>query len=98
MPQAILIKNISIRSNNIELEWNDGEISNFHFMWLRDNCPLGIHPHARHRMFNSYSVSGLTTDLLLGPDSAFVPFEGSSPAETPSAEVSVLGEGDPSFP
>ena len=57
MSQEILIKNISIRENNIELEWNDDQISNFHFMWLRDNCPLGMHLYARHRTFNFLTVS-----------------------------------------
>ena len=40
MIQSISIKNITTNKNStLEIEWNDGEKSNFNFMWLRDNCP-----------------------------------------------------------
>ena len=57
MNNLISIKNISKKEKSIKIEWNDGEISNFHFLWLRDNCPSGIHPTARQRSFNLLSVS-----------------------------------------
>jgi len=37
--------------------WNDGEKSNFNFLWLRDNCPLAHDKDSRHRMFNILKVS-----------------------------------------
>ena len=42
---------------SIRLEWSDGHISNFNYLWLRDNCPSDIHPTARERTFNLITVS-----------------------------------------
>ena len=57
MDQLASIKNISKNKKTISIEWNDGKKSNFHFMWLRDNCPKGEHPTARQRRFNLLTVS-----------------------------------------
>ena len=50
MTQSISIKNVFKNNKTIEIVWNDGKKSNFHFMWLRDNCPSDIHPTARERL------------------------------------------------
>ena len=39
------------------VEWNDGHISKFNYLWLRDNCPSEIHPTARERTFNLLTVT-----------------------------------------
>ena len=57
MIQSISITNVSKKENTLEIDWSDGKKSNFHFMWLRDNCPLGVHKEARHRIFNFLTVS-----------------------------------------
>ena len=57
MTQSISIKNVFKNDKTMEIEWNDGKKSNFHFMWLRDNCPLDIHPTARERLFNLINVT-----------------------------------------
>ena len=51
------IKNISKNDSSLIVEWNDGEISQFNFMWLRDNCPSGKDPDTRERNFNFLEVS-----------------------------------------
>ena len=51
------IKKLSKDYNSIEIIWSDSQKSNFHFLWLRDNCPKGQHPDARQRMFNLLTVS-----------------------------------------
>jgi gamma-butyrobetaine dioxygenase len=51
------IKNVTITSTAVDIEWDDGEISHFHFLWLRDNCQSGMHPDARMRVFNLLDVS-----------------------------------------
>ena len=42
---------------DITLKWSDGHISQFNYLWLRDNCPSEIHPTARERTFNLLTVS-----------------------------------------
>ena len=46
------ISKVSKNGSAINVEWSDGEKSNFHFMWLRDNCPTAHDKNSRHRMFN----------------------------------------------
>ena len=39
MEKKYLIKNFSKEKDFMKIIWNDGKISKFHFIWLRDNCP-----------------------------------------------------------
>ena len=54
---AIEISKVSKNGSALNVEWSDGEKSNFHFMWLRDNCPPAHDKDSRHRMFNILEVS-----------------------------------------
>ena len=51
------ILKVSKNGSALNVEWSDGEKSNFHFMWLRDNCPTAHDKDSRHRMFNILEVS-----------------------------------------
>ena len=53
----ITISKLSQSNSTVDIIWKDNKISNFHFLWLRDNCPYGIHPTAKQRSFNILSVS-----------------------------------------
>ena len=57
MIQSISIQNVTKKEKTIEVDWSDGKKSNFHFLWLRDNCPSDIHPTARERLFNLMNVT-----------------------------------------
>ena len=57
MSKNILIRDVNQNKRTVEVIWEDGKKSNFHFLWLRDNCPYGIHPSARQRRFNFLNVS-----------------------------------------
>ena len=54
---TINISKVSQNGSGLDVEWNDGEKSNFNFMWLRDNCPTAHDKDSRHRMFNILKVS-----------------------------------------
>ena len=51
------IKKVNITSSSVDIDWTDGEVSHFHFLWLRDNCPSSMHQDARMRIFNILDVS-----------------------------------------
>jgi len=51
------ISKIKKNGNSLNVEWKDGEQSNFNFMWLRDNCPTAHDKDSRHRMFNILEIS-----------------------------------------
>ena len=57
MAHDATIKNIIKTKKTIIIDWIDGKKSKFHFMWLRDNCPYGVHPTARQRTFNLLNVT-----------------------------------------
>ena len=54
---ALEISKVSKNGSALNVEWNDGEKSNFNFMWLRDNCPTVHDKDSRHRMFNILEIS-----------------------------------------
>ena len=51
------IKKVTLSSSSVNIEWEDNQISHFHFLWLRDNCPSNEHPDARQKVFNIINVS-----------------------------------------
>ena len=53
---GIEISKVSKNGSALNVVWSDGEKSNFHFMWLRDNCPTAHDKDSRHRMFNILEV------------------------------------------
>ena len=57
MKSEIKILNAEKKERSIQIEWSDGNTSDYNFLWLRDNCPSEIHPTARERTFNLLTVS-----------------------------------------
>ena len=51
------IKKVTLSSSSVNIAWEDNQISHFHFLWLRDNCPSNEHPDARQKIFNIINVS-----------------------------------------
>ena len=51
------ISKLEKNSNHLKVIWDDGEESNFNYLWLRDNCPSAHDKDSRHRMFNILNVS-----------------------------------------
>ena len=54
---TIKISKVSKNSSALNVEWSDGEKSNFNFLWLRDNCPTAHDKDSNHRMFNLLETS-----------------------------------------
>jgi len=54
---TVEISRVSKNGSALNVEWSDGEKSNFNFMWLRDNCPTAHDKDSRHRMFNILEFS-----------------------------------------
>ncbi len=54
---TVEILKVSKNGSALNIEWSDGEKSNFNYMWLRDNCETAHDKDSRHRMFNILEVS-----------------------------------------
>ena len=57
MQDKYIIVKIRERNKYLEVYWRDNHISQFHFLWLRDNCPSAFHKDTRMRNFNILSVT-----------------------------------------
>ncbi|MEH6578711.1 MAG: TauD/TfdA family dioxygenase [Amphritea sp.] len=42
---------------SLKIKWSDGVKANYHYLWLRDNCPSAFHPKTRERNFEQLSVT-----------------------------------------
>ena len=51
------IDKVTLNETSVDIIWNDKQLSHFHFLWLRDNCPSSFHPDTRMRKFNILDVS-----------------------------------------
>jgi len=51
------ISKVTANGSSLDVLWNDGEKSNFNYLWLRDNCSTAHDKDSRHRMFNILNVS-----------------------------------------
>ena len=54
---TVTISKVTKNESSLNVEWQDGQKSNFNFMWLRDNCPTAHDKNSRHRMFNILETS-----------------------------------------
>jgi carnitine 3-dehydrogenase len=43
---------------HLAVAWDDGHRSEFHHLWLRDNCPCGVclHPQTRERVLDTFAL------------------------------------------
>lgn len=53
------IKSSSVDTNSLRLVWSDGHCSDFHYIWLRDNCPCSEcqHPETMERTFDLMTIA-----------------------------------------
>lgn len=47
------LRRVNLLADGLETLWDDDRISQYHFLWLRDNCPCSkcVHPGTREQMF-----------------------------------------------
>ncbi|WP_208351843.1 TauD/TfdA family dioxygenase [Pseudaestuariivita rosea] len=48
---------LSVQTDALVVEWSDGSSSQFPTLWLRDNCPSGLHPETHERMFDLLTIN-----------------------------------------
>lgn len=50
------LERVSSKRRSLIIEWSDLSTSEFHFLWLRDNCPQLRHPSTNHRVVETSSI------------------------------------------
>ena len=54
---SLTLESAEQHQHALELTWSDDKSANFHYLWLRDNCPTTLHPDTQERVFDQLSVS-----------------------------------------
>lgn len=52
----MLSAELNAASRAVRVRWPDGETADYPYLWLRDNCPSGLHPDTQERSFDLLSV------------------------------------------
>jgi gamma-butyrobetaine dioxygenase len=52
----MIIKNLAICSDTLDVTWTDGTSTRFPTIWLRDNCPSGLHPDTHERLLDLLTI------------------------------------------
>ncbi|MEM1307682.1 MAG: TauD/TfdA family dioxygenase, partial [Pseudomonadota bacterium] len=53
----MITANLNTDTRTLHLAWPDGETGAYPYIWLRDNCPSGLHPDTQERTFDLLSVA-----------------------------------------
>ena len=59
-PMEHQITEAVVVGRKVTLQWSDGRVSEFHALWLRDNCPCCVH---HYTLEQTYEVSQAPDDL-----------------------------------
>jgi Taurine catabolism dioxygenase TauD, TfdA family/Gamma-butyrobetaine hydroxylase-like, N-terminal len=52
------IVGVALGTRSLSITWNDGSVSRYHYVWLRDNCPQLADPSTGHRIVETSSIPG----------------------------------------
>lgn len=57
------VQDLSVRVDTLVVTWTDGSLTNYPTIWLRDNCPSGLHPQTHERLSDLLALD--TAPVLL---------------------------------
>jgi gamma-butyrobetaine dioxygenase len=63
------ITDLSVRADTLVVTWADASVTEFPTIWLRDNCPSGLHPQTHERLLDLLALEAapvLTTARMNG--------------------------------
>lgn len=50
--QPMTLHDLTVRADTLVVTWSDKTITEFPTIWLRDNCPSGLHPQTQERLLD----------------------------------------------
>lgn len=86
----MMIHDLSVRADTLAVAWADGTASNFPTIWLRDNCPSGLHPQTHERLLDLLSLdeSPVLLSARLDGDVAVLDYADGHSSRLPTALLS----------
>lgn len=81
------ITSVAPNTDSLQVTWDDGHISHFHYIWLRDNCPCA---DCRHPQVGERTLDPFTIPLDIVPEEVKLD-------ETKALNIRWLGDGHQSI-
>ena len=50
------VSKLTVRTDTLVVTWTDGTTTQFPTIWLRDNCPSGLHPKTHERILDLLAI------------------------------------------
>lgn len=88
-----------VRADTLGVTWTDGTTTSFPTIWLRDNCPSGLHPETHERLLDLLTIDEipvLTTATIEG-DIAVLSYADGHISQMPISLLSAHRPGCPRF-
>lgn len=93
------VTHLAVRPDMLVVAWTDGTITQFPTIWLRDNCPSGLHPDTHERMLDLLAIDDapiLNTAILNG-DIAVLTYDDGHISQMPMALMNAHKPSVPAF-
>jgi gamma-butyrobetaine dioxygenase len=93
------VTTLAVRPDTLVVTWADGITTPFPSIWLRDNCPSGLHPETHERLLDLLTIDEtpvLISAALVG-EMAMLSFADGHISRMPIALMNAHRPGQPSF-
>lgn len=65
LSRAVAVESVDAQADGqVHINWSDGHTSQFSSAWLRDHCPISVHPTSGQRETDSVTVGHTTPELV----------------------------------
>jgi gamma-butyrobetaine dioxygenase len=93
----MILNDLSIRPDALVVTWADDSVTPFPTIWLRDNCPAGLHPQTRERLLDllSLDLSPVLVSAARDGDSVKLVYKDGHISDMPLALLSAHRPGQP---
>lgn len=90
---------LAVRTDTLVVTWADGTTTSFPTIWLRDNCPSGLHPDTHERLLDLLAIdeTPLLTAATIDGETAVLNYADGHVSQMPLSLMDAHRPGRPSF-
>ncbi|MEM5500365.1 TauD/TfdA family dioxygenase [Ahrensia kielensis] len=91
------LSTLTVRTDALAVTWTDGTTTSFPTIWLRDNCPSGLHPETHERLLDLLAIDEkpALTAVALNGETAVLNYSDGHVSHIP---LSLLNAHRPGYP
>ncbi len=93
------VTTLAVRTDTLAVTWTDGTTIAFPTIWLRDNCPSGLHPETHERLLDLLAIdeAPLLTSAEIEGDTAVLSYADDHVSRMPIAVLNSHRPGQPAI-